>query len=275
MSHEQVWAVSMFRDEEDVADHVIKHLIDEGVDGIIVADNLSTDKTRDKILSCVPYAEEKGCRLILEIDDEVGYYQSEKMTKLAQKAVEQGASWIVPFDADEIWFSHTDRLAVQLRSMPEMYRVANCSITNHFPSSLDEVGNPFEVITWRQAEPQKLPKVAFRWEDDAVIHQGNHSVHLPSGGHRSWHTSDLIGIQLRHFPYRSFEHFKRKAINGKAAYDASDLPADMGQHWRQYGQILEQHGEDALREVFETYFWFLAPLNEGLVRDPAPFRRWN
>jgi hypothetical protein len=266
---EQIWAVSMFRDEEDVADHVIKHLIDEGVDGIIIADNLSSDGTRDKILSCVDYAVERGCRLILEIDDELGYYQSEKMTKLANQAHGEGASWIVPFDADEIWFSREDRLAPFLRGLQDHYRVVNCSITNHFPSSLDKVGNPFEVIEWRQPEAQALPKVAFRWEEGCVIHQGNHGVTLKEG------YGITGGLELRHFPYRSFEHFKRKAINGKQAYDASNLPEDMGLHWRQYGQVLEQSGEDALREVFETYFWFLAPLNAGLVLDPAPFRRWN
>lgn len=270
-SDEQVWCVSMFRDEEDVAEHVIKHLIDEGVDGIIVADNLSTDGTRDKILSCVDYAVEKGCRLIMEIDSEVGYYQSEKMTKLANQAHDQGASWIIPFDADEIWFSHTDRIAPYLRSLDQWCRVAECNITNHFPSSLDEEGNPFEVIRWRQKEPQDLPKVAFRWEEGCVVHQGNHGVTLPTASQP--YSARLL--ELRHFPYRSYEHFKRKAINGKQAYDASTLPEDMGLHWRQYGQILEQSGDDALREVFETYFWFLSPLDAGLQLDPAPFRRWN
>lgn len=268
-SREQVWCVSMFRDEEDVADHVIKHLIDEGVDGIIVADNLSSDKTREKILSCAEYAEKNNCRLILEIDDQLGYYQSEKMTKLANQAHDEGADWIIPFDADEIWFARPDRLAEVLRSTNQQWRIVNCSITNHFCSSLDQNGVPFEEIKWRQPEAQDLPKVAFRWEEGCVIHQGNHNVTLPSNGLR------IGGLELRHFPYRSFEHFKRKAINGKQAYEASNLPEDMGLHWKQYGQILEQHGEDALREVFETYFWFLAPVNAGLILDPAPFRRWD
>lgn len=269
---DQVWAVSMFRDEEDVADQVLMHLIDEGVDGIIVADNLSTDGTREKILSVVPYAEAKGVRLIMEIDDEPGYYQSRKMTDLARKAAAEGAVWIVPFDADEIWYAR-DRLAVELRDMPGFVSIVNVPIINHFPSSIDlPIDNPFQAIEWRQAEAQKLPKVAFRWHEEAVIAQGNHGVWLPGDQHVN---TEWGGFGLRHFPYRSFEHFKRKAINGKEAYEAAkDLPEDMGLHWRQYGQILEQHGEEALREVFTTYFWFLAPLNAGLVHDPAPFRRW-
>lgn len=47
MATEKVWAVGMMRDEADVAADVIAHLIDEGVNGIIVADNNSTDGTRE------------------------------------------------------------------------------------------------------------------------------------------------------------------------------------------------------------------------------------
>lgn len=271
-SQDQVWCVSMFRDEEDVADRVLKHLIDEGVDGIIVADNMSEDETRSKILSVVPYAEKHGCRLIMEIDDDPGYYQSRKMTNLARRAAEEGADWIVPFDADEIWYAR-DRLAVELRNLPGFISVVRVPIINHFPTSIDpDDSDPFVSIEWRQAESQKLPKVAFRWHPEAVIEQGNHGVFIPGDVHAS---TDWGGFGLRHFPYRSFEHFKRKAINGKKAYEAAkDLPEDMGLHWRQYGQILEQHGEEALREVFTTYFWFLAPVNAGMLHDPAPYRRW-
>jgi len=269
---EQVWAVSMFKDEQDVAEGVIKHLIDEGVDGIIVADNLSQDATRERILGCRDYAATHGVRLVLEIDDEPGYYQSRKMTALAAKAVEMGATWIVPFDADEIWYA-TDRLGVVLRGMEPTIDVVTVPITNHFPSGIDPVGDdPFRTIQWRQKDSQRLPKVAFRWMEGCVIEQGNHGVYFPRPA--KFHKNS--GVALRHFPYRTFDHFKQKAINGKAAYIAAkDLPEDMGMHWRQYGQILEQHGEDALHGVFTSYFWFLAPLDAGLIHDPAPYRRWD
>jgi glycosyltransferase involved in cell wall biosynthesis len=271
---EQVWAVSMFKDEADVAYHTVMHLAGEGVDGIIVADNGSTDGTRAELeraaadLAASGMEEERRCRLIVVDDPEIGYYQSRKMTALADQAGELGAHWIVPFDADEIWYGK-ERMADMFRTMSQATGVVHAVLYNHFRTGLDlDVVNPFQSMTWRQPGPGALPKVAFRYKKGAVIHQGNHGVDGVRGAVAS-------GLLIRHFPYRSWEHFKRKAENGAKAYEATDLAAAEGAHWRGYGQILERHGEGALKEVYDRYFQFLSPVNEGMVEDPAPFRRFN
>jgi hypothetical protein len=116
--------------------------------------------------------------------------------------------------------------------------------------------------------------VAFRWHPDAVIHQGNHDVTLPeyefarSGG-------EFVAMQVRHFPYRSPEQMVRKARNGAAAYAATDLPAEQGAHWRSYGDLIDRYGEEALHDVYRQHFWFLSPVDAGLVCDPAPYLRWR
>ena len=267
---EKVFAISMFKNEEDIAEFSLKHMIDEGVDGLIVADNMSTDSTRKKIEIAQEYAQSKGIIFDIVDDNEVGYHQSRKMTDLARMAVEKyGATWIIPFDCDELWWRADERVGNIIRNTDGLTHLY-ARITNYFPSALDLPGdNPFETILWRQPEPQEFPKVAFKWFDDAVIQQGNHSVVIPS-----LDKCVVEDVQLAHFPYRTFEQFKSKARNGALAYKATDLPYDMGAHWRSYGQILEQHGEEALHEVFTSYFWFLSPINEGLVHDPAPYRRW-
>lgn len=269
------WGVTMVRDEADVIYHTLCHLAGENLDGIIVADNLSTDETRAEIERAqrdlaegTPW--ERACEIILVEDNEPGYYQSAKMTALAARAAnEHGARWIVPFDADELWYTKGDRLGIHLANIGGWVNVVQAPLYNHFPSSIDPAGSvPFETIEWRQREPGALPKVCFRWSPEITILQGNHAI---SGG-----TGHVVhnGVQLRHFPYRTFEQFKHKAEMGAAAYAATDLPLSEGAHWRQYGAILERHGEDALREVYERWFWFLAPVEGGLVLDPAPFRRW-
>lgn len=263
-----VAAVSMFKDEGDVAYDVLCHMADE-VGLIIVADNLSDDNTLAELIRAREELSRRAEIVILN-DGEVGYYQSRKMTSLAQTAVEYGAEWIVPFDADELWYCHEDRIDLWLGRMGPEVTSAQAQLWNHFGTALDAEGDsPFQRMIWRQNKPGALPKVAFRWQEGAVIAQGNHDVFLPQPGQR------IGGLELRHFPYRSFEHFKRKAANGARAYAATDLPLTEGAHWRGYGEILERHGEDALREVFETYFWFLSPVDEGMVRDPAPFMRWR
>ena len=268
MATDQVWAVTMVKDEADIIGATVAHLIGEGVDGVLVADNLSADGTRAIVEGI---ADASPVPVIVVTDDEPGYYQSLKMTALARRAADEGATWIVPFDADEIWYSAGEhRLADTLRSLPDDVGVVRAALYNHFATSLDTADPcPVRSMVYRQDEPGALPKVAFRWSPDAVIHQGNHGVMHPG------RVVDDAGVELRHFPYRTFEQFMRKARNGAEAYMATDLAPNVGAHWRQYGEILERHGVDALREVWSTWYWFLSPTDAGMVHDPAPFMRWN
>ena len=77
-------AVTMVRDEEDIVDWTIQHLLDQGVDHIIVADNMSTDGTWEWLKALAGAPEQDS--LIVVRDEEVGYYQSRKMSALAQQA---------------------------------------------------------------------------------------------------------------------------------------------------------------------------------------------
>lgn len=257
------FGIAMVRDEADVIGGTLRHMADE-VDHLIVADNQSTDGTRDilsDLASILP--------LTVLDDPEPAYYQSSKMSRLAEQAARQGATWIVPFDADEIWFARSGRLREVLPVLPPA-NVALAQLTNHFSTAIDpDEIDPFRRIVWRQAEPASLAKVAFRWEPDAVLHQGNHGVTLPSGASEVW------ALEVRHFPYRSAEQFVRKARNGAEAYRATDLPESEGAHWRAYGEILDRLGEEGLANVFREHFWFLSPTDSGLVHDPAPYMRWQ
>lgn len=252
----------MVRDEADVIEGTLRHMAGE-VDWLLVADNGSTDGTRDlldKLADELP--------LTVIDDPEPAYYQSQKMSALAEQAAASGATWIVPFDADELWLAE-DRLRNVLRQCP--YQAATAQLFNHFATAIDPEGDdPFRTIVWRQRDAAPLPKVAFRWEPGAVIRQGNHSVDLPSSA------STVAGlIQIRHFPYRSADQFIRKARNGADAYRATDLPVTEGAHWRAYGDLLDRYGEDTLGDVYREHFWFLSPTDSDLVLDPAPYRRWE
>lgn len=257
------FGVSMVRDEADVITGTLRHMADE-VDHLIVADNGSTDGTRDLL------ADLAGELPLTVLDDpEPAYYQSVKMSLLAEEAAGQGAAWIVPFDADELWFAPGGPLREVLPALPPA-NVAVARLVNHYSTAIDpDDPDPFRRMVWRAGEPGALPKVAFRWEPGAVIHQGNHGVTLPLG------QVEIAALEIRHFPYRSAEQFVRKAENGAKAYKATDLPEDQGAHWRAYGEILERHGEGALGEVYRSHFWYLSPTDAGLVLDPAPYCRWQ
>lgn len=253
----------MVKDEADIIAGMVRHLADE-VDEVVIADNGSTDGTRDLLADL-----ERELPLTVLDDPEPAYYQSEKMTALAHLAGAHGARWIVPVDADELWLA-ADRVSTVLGQLPAGFHIARARLYNHFPTAIDPAGDdPFVTVEWRQADPAGLPKVAFRYHPDAVVHQGNHGVTLPGV------PREATVLEVRHFPYRSAEQFVRKARNGAAAYAATDLPDHVGAHWRGYGLLLERHGEAALEAVFREHFWHLAPFEAGLVRDPAPYRRWH
>lgn len=271
-----VVAVTMVRDEEDVIRSTVAHMLDE-VDAVVVADNLSTDRTRE-ILDDL--ALDHGDRLEIVDDLDPAYEQSRKMTGLAHLAAEEfGATWVVPFDADEWWYTpHADRIADVLATVPARWHVAPAELFDHVATGLDpDEPDPVRRIGWRRRTPAPLPKVAARYRPDLVIEQGNHGAHYEEFTPAPF---DPV-LVVRHYPYRSLEQFVRKVRNGSAAYRAAgdrQAPAH-GAHWRQWGELLDQHGPEALEEIFRRWYWRADPREpvkiEGerqpaLLFDPPP-----
>lgn len=87
----------MVKNEADIIEQTIRHLLNQGVEHILVADNGSTDGTYELLQEL-----SKSLPVHVIQDREVAYYQSEKMMWLADQVTEAGAEWIVPFDADEL-----------------------------------------------------------------------------------------------------------------------------------------------------------------------------
>jgi hypothetical protein len=252
MTRDMVFAVSMVKDEADIVAATVGHMLTQ-VDRVIVADNGSTDGTRD-ILADLD---------VIVIDDpEVGYYQSRKMTALAEDAREMGAEWVVPFDADEIWASPFGTVGDALRDVGDDWLAAAAELHDHVPTGIDpDLADPVDRIRWRRRKPIGLPKVAARVRPGLVIEQGNHGVNY---GFRPAYMPGQLTVC--HFPYRSAEQFVRKARNGARAYRATDLPEDAGAHWRGYGRILEHDGEEACADIFRTWFW--QPDPRDLIQCP-------
>lgn len=261
-----VWAVTMVRDEADVIEATLRHVAAQGVAGIIVADNGSTDDTLRLVRKV---AESVDCTFVIQNDSEPGYWQSRKMTALAEQAHALGAKWIWPFDADEIWYHGdgllVDEIELQAARNPH-HDVIQSRLWHHMPTAVDPEGaTPFHRIAYRLADEAPIGKVIVRWEPGAIIHAGNHEATVPGYGNRPLATS----IQIRHFPYRSADQFVRKAINGSEAYAATNLPWGTGQHWREYGVHYERGGEEALHAIFREHFFYDLPSASGLVHDPT------
>lgn len=258
-------AILIVKDEEDIIEDIIRHLAYH-VDKIIVRDNLSEDGTWDCLLE---FQRQLGEDMLeLDVDHEIGYWQSVKMSKLAQRALEQGFSWVVPCDADECWYVGSDpyrRIADWITGLAPDVQMIRAELYNHIPTAADRNGkSPFERITWRKRERAPLGKVACRLHPELVIHAGNHGASYPGVA------LTVGGLVIRHFSWRSPEQYLRKMRNGYAAYKATDLPESTGAHWRMWADATDEQ----IEEHFMTWFHSARPQkDESMILDPAPFRR--
>lgn len=251
----------MCRDEVDIAEAVLRQIASQ-VDHVIASDNGSVDGTRellDALASELP--------LTVMDDPDPAYRQSEKMSALARMARDMGADWVVPHDYDEYWYSPFGRIADVLMEF-DKYSIAEAAIYNHLPTAIDpDEDDPVKAMGWRFRRPGVLPKVACRTDERLTIHMGNHGADYGRFAGRTI-KSQLV---IRHFPYRSPEQFVRKAVQGAEALRKTDLPESAGAHWRQYADLYEAGGDEALHEVFRTWFWSGEPeTNPDLIFDPAP-----
>ena len=254
-----VWAVGMVRDEADIIGTVVRHLLGQGVERVVIADNLSTDGTHEILEDLA-----RDHPVTVLMDRLPAYYQAEKMTILARGAARAGAEWVIPFDADEIWMSPRGTLADLLGAADAA--VVQVPMFNHVPTTGDDPAepNPVRRLRWRKTQPNRLHKVAFRAHRRARLAYGNHGV--------SRRGKRIVDLEIRHFPHRSEEQFLRKLRQGSAALEATDLTDKLGVAWRGLGA----RDDDKLRAAWHTLVetqklpieWWVPDCD--LVEDPVP-----
>lgn len=221
-----VWAVAMVRNERDVIDETVRHLLAQDVVKVLVVDNGSTDDTLEVLASV------DDPRLLVGHDHEPGYYQAAKMTELARWAGRHGADWVVPFDADELWSAPGTTLGQHLADCPAP--IARADIHNAFPSQ--------DAAVWRvEVEADPMRKVAFRPHPLAILDTGNHWVSRPG--------RVCTGVTLVHLPWRSPEQLARKLRQGAAAIEAVEGAVDWGGHWQRHGSDSDDELEQMWHEV--------------------------
>jgi hypothetical protein len=271
-----ITAISMVRDEADIIRYTLAHLEAQGVDRFIVLDNGSTDGTREIL-------EQFSCEIV--DDPEPGYYQDRKMTELARRVTE---GWVLPFDADELWYSPDGRTLAEVLAPPARWirgNVVSAVEYKHWPTPWDMPGDPdpFTRMIWRDEEPHHLHKVAFRASADVFVHMGNHHVSFGSyHPDKPEQPSDLGRglLELRHFPYRSFAQFARKVRNGRQAYEAATTVDRTtiagheltGTHWKEMGALDDNELAELWSDATSGFACSAKWLAHGdLIKDPAPW----
>lgn len=208
--------IAMVKNEADIVERTMRQLLAQGVDELLVADNGSTDGTLELL-------EELQREMPIHIarDSMSAYEQSVKMTVLADAVTDRGCAWVLPFDADELWMGKNGKTVREVL-LSTNHDIVAADLFNVFPRLQGGT-------TWN-LDPASHPdrKISFRSRPGAVLQMGNHGVLRPG--------TTGEGLAIVHLPWRSFEQFDRKIVQGAKALEETSLSEDKGWHWRQLGR---------------------------------------
>jgi len=211
----EVWAVSVVRDEVDVVITTITHLLEQGIDRVLVADSGSVDGTTEALRAL----EASDQRVQLAIDGQPKHLQSEKITYLAHRAWRAGAAWVLPFDADEFFFAKDRTVADFLRA--QTATVVRADFHHMVPTRpMRSVDGTTEFVL--DATPSFPGKVAARSHPLLEFIPGNHAASRVG--------AVTTGLYIAHALYRHPDQVARKFRQGIRATGTSELTFP-GEHW--------------------------------------------
>lgn len=230
---DELWAVSVVRDEADIVLSTIDQLLRQGVDHVLIADHGSRDGTREMLLRRA----QTDSRVHVAIDSSRAHYQKEKISLLSRLASQAGARWVLPFDADEWWFAR-DQSVKQFLQESEA-TVIRAATVNAIVTTQGTLGDESELMIEPTASADS--KVAFRAHRFVLVGPGNHGVARVG--------TEQAGLVIVHVPYRSADQLVRKAKTGARALDDAGASESEGWHWRVGARLSAEQAEEMWRSM--------------------------
>lgn len=222
--------VTCVRNEVDIIEFCLWHHFDQGLDDIFILDNGSSDGTYDLLKDL----EKKDSRLHIFSDPDK-FNQMKFVKQMTDLAIESGADWIVPFDADEMWLSKNglandlvdidiDGVVVYLTNFvqnvrrrtiePDLYKTVKYKLDVKIPYR-PAAAMDFQLVEWQSISMVELkwyPKNIIRAMPGLIIRSGAHSFEVPN---KTSETAFSHMFSIYHVPLRSYPHLEFKAEHGK------------------------------------------------------------
>jgi hypothetical protein len=255
--------ICMVKDEADIIHANFCWLYHGGARRFLVMDNMSTDATAQELARFA--AGRPDAELVVLQDPVVPYFQSDKMTALADMAMEHwpDIAWVLPVDADEFCVAKHGLRA--LAYVPAHVHALTVPKAIHFLRRGEPEGEEATLDFARMPVRSSLfcvpPKVILRAGPRFRIDRGNHKIFARDDGRITYTGGLQYGFFYREFQTRSFAHFRRKVRNGGAAIVAARAEGrDVGgDHWMAWHRLLQDKGEAGLWAVYQ----------EQCFRDPG------
>lgn len=280
-------------DEVELIEGCIEHLMQIGVERVLVFDRGSTDGTLELAAGLAKTQPVDIHRSSLEEPHGADIASGIQLTW----ARDVGADWVLFLDADEKWIVATGRLDEHLelaKADVVSVRRFNVVVTAEGPriptditsaslESLDLFVEPRQVpaeadigapdVRWIRAAP--MAKVAVRPTRVAAIAPGQHGG--ISGDGTVVTPDEAEHLLIAHLPFTTFERFERKARNVAETIRRHPdyFEGLQGWHWRRWAGL----SEEGLRKEFDAQLVDereVSALRErGSIRSAAElFRAW-
>lgn len=215
----KIIGVMLQRDEIDVVlFSLLHHLQFVGLDRIIVGDNGSTDGSREALLRL-----ERRQPRVHVLDMPGDFDQAARVNAMYQIALDLGADWVVPLDADEFIPLSRQALAALLnncrdaavrmdirhfvqRNTAQRRRMHGLATLLHAAATIGTAADAMHLVNSGEISFLEMvypPKYIWRADRDLFISKGNHGASADMGE---------IGqaIALNHVPLRSRDDLLRR-----------------------------------------------------------------
>lgn len=229
----------LVKNEEDILEQGLLFHKKMGVDGFIVTDNNSTDRT-PQILQKY---RELGWVLDIINDPSDNYQQKRAVDRMAWLAkTRHKADWIINADADEFWYAPCGNLKEELCHTHATQLV--CGMVNVFP----EEEKPWAA--WQctihpvsDTSPYDLPRYnLFEQQGHKVLHRANGYLQISMGNHKVLMLPSVkraSRIIIYHYGVRGLAHFTHKMVAGGQAIERN--PSKHGaRHWRYFYDLYKR-----------------------------------
>ena len=234
----------LVRDADDVIEANLDFHVRSGVDHVIVMNNLSTDRT-ERLLE--PYRSRGIVTYLYQPDDT--FAQDRWVTQMARTACDIGADWVINNDADEFWYTDGLDLKRALSKVSSEQQAVAADRKHFVPQRLapgmffaDEMTARFASLLSPSGKPWP-GKVCHRARPDIDVGYGNHTAGVRGSGL----STVEAGIEILHFPMRSYEKFESVVVNGGRASERNpDQPA---KRWQELYRLWQ---DGALRAYYNA-----------------------